>query len=350
MTIKTVTVDGTTYDINDARINFTSGATTSFLRQDGNWTTVDATDTKVQQTAYTGTANVAYPLLLSPQSGRENWVDGIRESSVDPYVTVNPLNSRVFICPTGLTTTYPGYNLYDTSNSKYYGTFSIETLWTSASTPGIGRLTLGNGTATDTDGGVIGQLDIYGSSAYYNRIVSAAASSAKVNTIPNANGYLAVGATTGVGSTTKGVYLNSSGVLTACSYTLGQDVSSSAKLTDTYPSGLTWTAGTTAGPVPNISRAGSTTTAVAGSAIPSASASASGIVTTGAQTIAGNKTFSGASTFSGQATFSATTTLNGRINLNNILIGKSGTTTTGNYTTTLPSTGTTGQIMFVLMS
>lgn len=50
-------------------------------------------------------------------------------------------------------------------------------------------------------------------------------------------------------------------------------------------SAISWTAGTTAGPKPNIF-------GVAGSAIPTASASASGIVTTGAQTFAGQKTFS----------------------------------------------------------
>lgn len=47
---------------------------------------------------------------------------------------------------------------------------------------------------------------------------------------------------------------------------------------------ISWTAGTTAGPKPNIF-------GVAGSAIPTASGSASGIVTTGSQTFAGSKTF-----------------------------------------------------------
>lgn len=51
-----------------------------------------------------------------------------------------------------------------------------------------------------------------------------------------------------------------------------------------------FTAGTTAGPKINLSVAGTTATSAA---IPSASASASGIVTTGAQTFAGKKTFNG---------------------------------------------------------
>ena len=50
-------------------------------------------------------------------------------------------------------------------------------------------------------------------------------------------------------------------------------------------SAISWIAGTTAGPKPNIF-------GIAGSAIPVASSSASGVVTTGAQTFAGQKTFS----------------------------------------------------------
>ena len=50
-------------------------------------------------------------------------------------------------------------------------------------------------------------------------------------------------------------------------------------------SAISWTAGTTAGPKPNIF-------GVTGTAIPAASGSASGVVTTGAQTFAGQKTFS----------------------------------------------------------
>lgn len=58
-----------------------------------------------------------------------------------------------------------------------------------------------------------------------------------------------------------------------------------------YPTEWTWTNGTTAGPTATISMAGMEDISVA--AIPSASASISGIVTTGAQTFAGKKSFKG---------------------------------------------------------
>lgn len=59
--------------------------------------------------------------------------------------------------------------------------------------------------------------------------------------------------------------------------------------TDNTPTTFKWTGGTTAGPTGSLS--GSGMTAVSFAAIPSAGASASGVVTTGAQTFAGTKTF-----------------------------------------------------------
>ena len=57
-----------------------------------------------------------------------------------------------------------------------------------------------------------------------------------------------------------------------------------------YPTAFSWTAGTTSGPTGSLTGTGMS--AVSFAAIPSASASASGIVTTSTQTFAGEKTFS----------------------------------------------------------
>ena len=85
--------------------------------------------------------------------------------------------------------------------------------------------------------------------------------------------FSAISAT--AGSASLPVYLNA-GTITACT-------------ASSVFSALSWTAGTTAGPTLNVTVAGQARTAV----IPTATASASGIVTTGAQTWAGAKTLSG---------------------------------------------------------
>ena len=73
--------------------------------------------------------------------------------------------------------------------------------------------------------------------------------------------------------------------------------------TDNTPTTFSWTGGTTAGPTGSLSGNGMTT--VAFSAIPSASASASGVVTIGDQTFAGTKTFN--NTITGSITGNAGT-------------------------------------------
>lgn len=95
---------------------------------------------------------------------------------------------------------------------------------------------------------------------------------------------------TAAGGANKPVYISTTGVATACN-------AYSSILT-----GVSWTAGTTAGPTVNVTAAGTTKSA----AIPSASASASGAVTTGAQTFAGNKTFNGTTLISATGSNRAT--------------------------------------------
>lgn len=98
---------------------------------------------------------------------------------------------------------------------------------------------------------------------------------------PNTGGTFVTHETRGtaVGSASLPVYIANTGRATVCT---GSSVFSA----------LSWTAGTSSGPVLKATIAGYARTAT----IPSASASASGIVTTGAQTFAGNKTFNGTTT------------------------------------------------------
>lgn len=63
--------------------------------------------------------------------------------------------------------------------------------------------------------------------------------------------------------------------------------------TNYYPSAIVFNAGTTSGPTLDLTMSGSGAPDLTAVAIPSAGASASGVVTTGTQTFAGNKTFSG---------------------------------------------------------
>lgn len=73
--------------------------------------------------------------------------------------------------------------------------------------------------------------------------------------------------------------------------TSGSDITINSSYVNYYPTAFAWTDGTTGGPTGSLTVSG--TTAVSFGAIPTASGTVSGIVTTGAQTFAGAKTFSG---------------------------------------------------------
>lgn len=333
MAIKTITVDGTTYDIGVTVTNIegtlpvskggtgvtstpslltnleSTSASNPFasaprpgvtgtlpISRGGTGATTAAaaktalgisdTDTKVTQTA--STTSGGYPLLASAMT-QSNFTSGSAEAIVDTDIAINPAVGKLTIRNSTYSSSLgqaSGFCLYDNSASKYYGSLQVHAQGT-ASTTGIVALWLGNNVASGTAGNSSGAIYLYGSSAYYAGIYSAAQSANRSYTIPNAG------------------------------------------------------------------------------------ANADFVMTAGAQTIGGNKTFSGIAYFAngttyyinasgnakfntltaaGAATFSSTSTHTGAATFNNKIIGKSGTASTGNYTTTIPSnsTGTTGQIMFVL--
>lgn len=102
--------------------------------------------------------------------------------------------------------------------------------------------------------------------------------------------------------------------------------------TNWYPTSFAWTGGTTAGPTGSLTGVGMS--AVAYGAIPSASGSASGVVTTTTQTFAGNKTFSNNVIISGDLTVNGTTTT---VNTETINLADNIITLNSNYAGSAPT-------------
>ena len=176
-------------------------------------------------------------------------------------------------------------NLYVRDNTNKYTGGRFYTTSSTSTNATESYLTIGNDTASGTAGNRYGICRIYNEGTTYinlrayryatNSTSTAATSRTVYLRDHGATAYLAATTTRdAVGSKTLPVYVTSSGVITACT-------------ASSVFSSLGWTAGTTAGPTLGVTVAGQNRTAV----IPSASASASGVVTTGAQTFVGNKTF-----------------------------------------------------------
>ena len=327
MAISVINVDGTTYPIQDNRISalplpVSQGGTGAPTVADAK-TALSITDTKVAQGATT--TNGAYPILISPQTGRSNWTDGTREAKVDPQININPSNSKISV---GGSTTGAGvgggsgYGLYEETAGKYYGALQYYRIGTS-STTGVGALLLGNTTASGTEGNAESRMILYGPSTSCNVITSQASGSNKYNPLPNADGEFVVHTNaTQIGSPTNPVYISSDGAATSA------NVGSSQNWTTFVPY-----------------------------------ASTSGIMEIG-RCLDFHQPLSSVDydyrlLVTAETTTAYTTTSNFRLYKNESIsggfsiempiIGKSGAVGVGNYTTSIPSAaGTTGQIMFVL--
>lgn len=132
------------------------------------------------------------------------------------------------------------------------------------------------------------QLYFHPSSGYTHDIKYRATNCTTWKTLLDSNNWSSFITIPSVGNGT--VTINQAGASKG-SFTLNQSTAATIDLTDTnyYPTVFSWTGGTTSGPTGSLTGTGMSP--VSFGAIPSASGSASGIVTTSSQTFAGEKTF-----------------------------------------------------------
>lgn len=149
---------------------------------------------------------------------------------------------------------------------------------------GYGILRVGNSIATGTAGNKEGRIYMYSASSGMHTIQPTSTTSTVVHTLPATSGTVLNSGTTklenAATSGTKVADLTINGTKT----TLYAPTN-----TNYYPTAFAWTDGTTAGPTGSLTGTGMS--AVSFGAIPAATASKSGIVTTAAQTFGGSKTF-----------------------------------------------------------
>lgn len=214
------------------------------------------------------------------------------------------------ICYPLLSTSTGGNNITPRTTS----TAHFRILSGTAETEGRAELRLGNGVATGTAGNSRGRIQIYGPNAGYTRIVCGINDdTSNYLYLPGVTGQVVVHTNdTAIGGTYKPVYIADSGMATVVTdnkvlVNLGSTATASIfaeaprpGVTGTLPvanggTGLTalvtptvtWTAGAANGPTLAIKDSlGKTSTAVA---IPVASTTASGVLTTGTQQIRGKK-------------------------------------------------------------
>lgn len=134
------------------------------------------------------------------------------------------------------------------------------------------------------------QLYFHPSSGYTQDIKYRATNCTTWKTLLDSNNWSSFITIPSVGNGT--VTINQAGASKG-SFTLNQSTAATIDLTDTnyYPTAFSWTGGTAEGPTGSLTGVGMT--AVSFGAIPAATGSASGIVTTVAQSFAGVKTFTG---------------------------------------------------------
>ena len=268
------------------------------------------TDTLVTQTPTTTNAN--YELLFSATADNTARTETTRKNS---NLIFNPSTGRMtvtgssgasgeYIAQRGATSMFMGFGGGDSNHGLYSW---VKNDWMIYSDSNGDVIVNGNAATatklatsktingTSFDGSANITTDNWGTA----RTITIGATGKSVNGSANVSWSLAeINGSTAVGGTTQPIYWTGS-AFSATTYSLSATVSAGTANQVAYYSGTNtisakapawsaWTAGTTAGPKANIQIGNATYTSAA---IPSATATASGIVTTGNQTFKGIKTF-----------------------------------------------------------
>lgn len=238
-TIASISVNGTTTTLNAPEVTVTQGLTTGItvgsIDVNGNTTTLyapEASDTKVTQTDVSGvTENIRYPVLISAQTSTLGTTT--TESIKSSYFEFNPGKNYLTISNSG-SDNNGGLLINDYTSRHNLVSAQVKKAGTS-STFGIAVVNIGNRyTTNDGSGNSMGSLAIFGKQNIANVIQPLDETlheefTKYANYLPAAEGVLPVGATTGVGSSTVPVYMNSNGELLAC--TLPAQVTYSLSMT-----------------------------------------------------------------------------------------------------------------------
>lgn len=179
------------------------------------------TDTKVTNTLkndiqfyITGTSS------NSTNTGTQYFDSGVYVTSTSGQLSTNTIISR--------SQAYVGNHLYlRNGQSGTYADLQVNTAGTT-STAGITYFLLGNGTASGTANNAYGILRLYGTNTGYTNIRCGTNNTTGYTLyLPGANGQLVYHTNdTTIGSSTKGVYISSSGAATAMTYSLNATINS----------------------------------------------------------------------------------------------------------------------------
>ena len=260
-----------------------------------------------------------------------------------PNVSGNMLISNTSATNPNSETTY-NIPFYITDYKKVSSNNGIRlvSLQGTAATNGYSILVLGNSTAGGTAGNKYGGIRLYSTTSTYNDIIGnpqTSTASIRLPAITKSSEFIYHEVDTSIGSTSQAVYIGTdgkpapvttmevsyggtgknsftangvlygngtSGINVTAAGSQGQILSPNSSGVPSFASPTwTWTGGTTEGPTLTLtlqSKAWETPV------IPAASATTSGIITTGAQTLAGNKTFTGITKVSNSTASSSKTT------------------------------------------